>query len=109
MNQYNNMGDLIRKSAVIEVLKECNLDEQLFEKDVFDKINDIDAIEAVPVAHAKWIPYFEDVEIYNSGGFKERKQTGWICGKCKTKRSFVSCCKNFCGNCGADMREGDAE
>ena len=35
------MSDLIRKSDVIQILKECNLDETLFEKDVFDKINNL--------------------------------------------------------------------
>lgn len=35
------MSDLISRSAVIQVLKECHLDEKLFEKDVFDNINAI--------------------------------------------------------------------
>lgn len=39
------MSDLIRRSAVIHVLKECHLDEKLFEKDVFDNIN------AIPTAY----------------------------------------------------------
>ena len=37
------MSDLISRSAVIKILEECHLDKQLFEKDVFDKI------EAIPV------------------------------------------------------------
>lgn len=35
------MSDLIRKSDVIQILKECDLDETLFEKDVFDKIRNL--------------------------------------------------------------------
>ena len=39
------MSDLIRRSAVIKALEECNLDKNLFEKDVFEKIN------AIPTAY----------------------------------------------------------
>lgn len=39
------MSDLIRRSDVIKVLEECHLDKQLFEKDVFEKIN------AIPTAY----------------------------------------------------------
>ena len=39
------MSDLISRSAVIKALEECNLDKQLFEKDVFEKIN------AIPIAY----------------------------------------------------------
>ena len=35
------MSVLISRSDVIQILKECNLDETLFEKDVFDKINNL--------------------------------------------------------------------
>lgn len=67
------------------------------------EIDEAPTIEAVPVMHGEWIPYFEDVEIYNSGGFTQRKQTGWICGKCKSARSFVSSHKKYCSECGARM------
>lgn len=39
------MSDLISRSAVIKALEECNLDKNLFEKDVFEKIN------AIPTAY----------------------------------------------------------
>ena len=39
------MSDLISRAAVIEVLEECHLDKQLFEKEVYDKIN------AIPTAY----------------------------------------------------------
>ena len=35
------MSDLISRSDVVQILKECKLDETLFEKDVFDKINNL--------------------------------------------------------------------
>lgn len=35
------MSDLISRSEVIKALEECNLDKQLFEKDVFEKIYEI--------------------------------------------------------------------
>ena len=53
----------------------------------------------------KWEPYYENIEIYNAGGFAERKQTGWICGKCKSKKSFMPHPTSFCPNCGARMEE----
>lgn len=35
------MSDLISRGDVIQILKECNLEETLFEKDVFDKIRNL--------------------------------------------------------------------
>lgn len=55
--------------------------------------------------HGKWEPYYEDVEIYNTGGFTRREQTGWICGRCKSGDSFTDYKRNFCTNCGAKMEE----
>lgn len=39
------MSDLISRSDVIKVLKDCNLDEILFEKEVFENVN------AIPTAY----------------------------------------------------------
>ena len=59
-----------------------------------------------PVRHGRWEPYFEEVEIYNAGGVAERKQTGWICGRCKSVESITRYYKtNYCPNCGARMDE----
>lgn len=41
------MSDLIKRSDVIKALEQCYLDKQLFEKDVFEKIN------AIPTAYDK--------------------------------------------------------
>ena len=35
------MGDYIKRSDVIRTMEECHLDKQLFEKEVFDKINEL--------------------------------------------------------------------
>lgn len=57
-----------------------------------------------PVVHGRWEPYFEEVEIYNAGGVAERKQTGWICGRCKSVESITRYYKtNYCPNCGSKM------
>jgi hypothetical protein len=55
----------------------------------------------------QWKPYFENVEIYNAGGFTERKQIGWICGRCRSKESFTQYYKtHYCPSCGAKMEVG---
>lgn len=72
------------------------------------ELENAQASAVAPVRHGRWLPYFEDVEVYNSGGFTERKQTGWICGKCKRKSSFVKMHRPYCSECGAimDKEEG---
>lgn len=56
------------------------------------------------IKHGEWMPYYEEVEVYNSGGFTEMKQTGWICGKCKRKRSFTPYgTEKYCSECGAKI------
>lgn len=69
-------------------------------------ILDAPAADVAPVRHGRWEPYFEEVEIYNAGGFAEREQTGWICGRCKSVESITRYYKtNYCPNCGARMDE----
>lgn len=66
-------------------------------------IDEQPTVEAVPVVHGKWLPYYEEVEIYNAGGFTERKQTGWICSECGKGRTPIY--RNFCSECGSCMRK----
>ena len=69
-------------------------------------ILDAPAADVAPVRLGRWEPYFEEVEIYNAGGVAERKQTGWICGRCKSVESITRYYKtNYCPNCGARMDE----
>lgn len=55
------MSDLISRNDVIQILKECNLDETLFEKDVFDKIMNL------PTAHNvdKVVEQLNKIKKYN--------------------------------------------
>lgn len=61
-------------------------------------------IEAKPVVHAHWKPFIEDVEIYNTCGYREKRQTGWICSKCGKGFTEFGHTK-YCSDCGAQMDE----
>ena len=61
-------------------------------------------IEAKPIVHAHWKPFIEDVEIYNTGGYREKRQTGWICSKCGKGFTEFGHTK-YCSDCGAQMDE----
>ena len=71
------MSDLISRSDVIQILKECNLDETLFEKDVFDKINNL------PTAYDidKVVCEFEKIRAKDTCN-KEKCDTKEICRIC---------------------------
>lgn len=87
------MSDLISRSAVMDVLRECNLDEQLFEKDVFDKLKALPTIEAVPVVHGEWI---KEMSIF----FPTYK-----CSECQEKVGALW--YKYCPNCGVKMKGGE--
>lgn len=61
-------------------------------------------IEAKLIIHAHWKPFIEDVEIYNTGGYREKRQTGWICSKCGKGFTEFGHTK-YCSDCGAQMDE----
>lgn len=66
----------------------------------------IESLNVVEVVHAHWVPFYEEVPIYNGGGFTERRQTGWVCSKCgKGFTQFGH--QKYCGDCGAKM-DGDS-
>ena len=98
------MSEYIEREALLE---ECHWVMRSDGTRVFvchaDDIENAPAADVAPVRHGEWKPYFEDVPIYNAGSFTERKQTGWICGSCKRKKSFTSCQRNYCSECGAEM------
>ena len=76
---------------------------------VVSTIKNTPTADVVEVKRGEWMPYYEEVEVYNSGGFTEKKRTGWICGKCKRKRSFTPYgTEKYCCECGAkmDLKEG---
>ena len=96
-------GDLISRSAVIKVLEECNLDRQLFEKDVFDKVEVISQIEAVPVVRGEWIRNENPIEISCECSICHAKDYWYDIDKANEYYWFH---RNFCPNCGAKMKGG---
>ncbi len=88
------MSDLISRSDVIQILKECNLDETLFEKDVFDKIRNL------PTA------YDVDKVVATMDEALIELEDGTNCGTCVLKKvcddgydgciqTIVAVCKNI--------------
>lgn len=61
-------------------------------------------LDYAPVRRGEWIPWIEEVEIYNTGGFREPKQVGWLCSKCK--KGHCQMHRKFCPDCGAKMDGG---
>lgn len=59
-------------------------------------------VDAVEVVHGHWVPFYEEVPIYNAGGFTERRQTGWICSKCGNGFTQFGH-QRYCGDCGTKM------
>ena len=52
---------------------------------------------SLPEPEGEWIPHYSKVEIWNTGGFTETKQTGWDCPKCK---AYVVSKSIYCPTCG---------
>lgn len=67
-------------------------------------VNKIARGEYQEVKHAHWIDYYEEVEIYNAGGFTEKRKIGVKCSGCQWINRWYA--GNYCGNCGAKM-DGD--
>ena len=94
------MDDYIKREA----LRDALYDADAITMNGVKILNQFPAADVAPVVHGQWKPYFKEVEIYNTGGFTERKQTGWICGRCKSVESITRYYKtNYCPNCGAKM------
>ena len=96
----------IKREQVLElvanIMQDCKVEHK--HRALNRNIKQLPTADVQEVKHERWIPYYEEVEVYNSGGFKEKKQTGWICGKCKSKKSFTPYeTENYCSNCGAKM------
>jgi len=102
------MEEYIKKETIIKMLKNTlNLQEELCLFSAANTtISHIEKIKSMPpenvakVTHASWEPFFEYVEIYNTGGYREEKQTGWQCSNCK---NFEASHRKYCDNCGAIM------
>lgn len=107
------MAEYIDKNAAVGILEamsrnaDCECIKKRLEK-AAKRVSIMPAADVVPVVHGKWKPYFEDVPLYNAGGFSKTKQTGWICSVCESLESIVSRMVSNCPNCGAKM-DGEAE
>ena len=71
-------------------------------EDALSAIENAPTVEAELVVYANWVPFIEDVEIYNAGGFTEKRQTGWTCSHCGQGYTQFGHQKR-CGDCGAHM------
>ena len=66
----------------------------------YNSVSDFPTIDAEPVRHGRWIFVGEET-MHDGWTYRKHK-----CSEC----DFVTVeAKNFCQNCGADMREGGAD
>ena len=106
------MSDLISRSDVIQILKECNLDETLFEKDVFDKINNLQTsydvakvVEELEIerktANNTYNSFNMDVDLGRVFGLEKAietvKQGGVSDDVCEWKQTSTAKYKTSCG------------
>ena len=85
------MNDLISRQAAIDAVMECYDNDELFE--VYEwKLNELPTIQP---KRGRW--YYTDGKPARIG-----LSFGVICDQCGTESEY---CTNFCGECGADMRE----
>ena len=95
----------ISAERAVERIRKClGKPNVIFSHYRLEKYIDEHPIEAKPVVHAHWKPFIEDVEIYNTGGYHEKRQTGWICSKCGKGFTEFGHTK-YCSDCGAQMDE----
>lgn len=85
------MSDLISRSALIEAIPDnCFWDGGDLNM-TYKEILDAPAVDAVPVVHGRWIH-----DVNNLYG----------CSECMERETMSpKKLKNYCPNCGADMRE----
>lgn len=90
------MGDLISRSALINVLNRNSIFQKITNvegKNTIEIINEQPTIEAVPVVHGEWEKNAEnDIIVY--------------CNQCYMPQDIPT---PYCHHCGADMRKGGAE
>ena len=102
------MEEYIKKETIIKDLKNllslqnmlCLFSEANTTNCIIEKIKNACPADVVKKTYASWKPFFEDVEIYNTGGFTKKQQTGWQCSNCK---NFEASHRKYCDNCGAIM------
>ena len=65
-------------------------------------LDQLEQNELVAVSTGKWNESIDDVEIFNAGGFTEKKRIGWTCSECG---SLSIMREKFCPSCGVKMEE----
>ena len=101
------MSDLIDRQAAIKAIEQMQLpimrSDLLHEQFIFQGLSEaLAAIKELPSAFQDW------QKIILSNLFTRKGK--WIDGMCtECEESTQGFLTNFCPNCGADMREGDAE
>lgn len=95
------MSDLIsRKQAIQRMIEEVETSKKnaIHINEIKRLLQDVDAIESVPVVHGEWI--LRHIGVGHM----------WECSVChKRPDIYVKNDTNFCPNCGADMREVGAK
>ena len=103
-----NVGDTIsRQAAINEIAKwmlEYGGEKEKRERDALENVaNGIKKLPSVQPKRGKWIERRTWSEGYGMG---ETYGKYWACNQCgrEVKGFWNECGKNFCDNCGADMR-----
>ena len=95
------MPELIDREVLLEAMRDCEaVTHSIGYLDVIAIIEDAPTIESKPVRHGRW--FFVGEETMHDG-WTYRK---YKCSECGFQTVEA---KNFCPNCGADMREGGAD
>ena len=115
------MADLISRAAAIERMVDmanCGVCQHYGHvkcracswNDAMNILDEAPAVDAVPVVHAEWIETTIPANTTGHGGVGQDKKNGWLCPNCRCAfDAKLLWCKNYCPNCGADMRGDNYE
>lgn len=111
------MTDLISRGAAIDALGErpynwTDSDSEIAEVCAWEShksaIENVPAVDAVPVVHAHWIETMIPANTTGHGGVGQDKKEGILCSKCRcafdVKLLWIN---DYCPHCGARM-DGEA-
>ena len=84
------------RRQVAEYLREL----QKMRKAVQIFLDQLEMNDLLEVSTGKWNEAIDDVEIFNAGGFTEKKRIGWTCSECGRLQRMK---EKFCPSCGVKM------